>query len=157
MINFNINWYVEKYLPGFIRKTNNVRAIKALVKPLLSLLTDFYNFRIEMIYRTNLTSQRLSLESHLNKIFDPIQKRILIAHYSDSGLFFPLSDEGYEGTIVSLESENDGLFIALDGEVREEIGVSFLIYAPTGLNNEMIKGEIEQYKLAGKTYEIINF
>lgn len=156
-MNINFNWYVEKYIPPFIRKIKTVKVAKALIKPLLSLWIDFFNFRQEMIYRTNLTSQRLSLESHLNKIFDPIQKRILILHYNDAGLFFPLSDEGYDGIVISLEAENDGIFIALDGEVQEDLGVSFIVHVPTGLNNEMIKGEIELYKLAGKTYNIINF
>lgn len=155
MIDFNIKYYAEQYLYPMLRKARMLQFLKALLNPLDQLWTDFRDWRTKQIYDVNISGQTLSLQGHLNKLFDSQQQRIYIAHYNDTGLFIPLESEGYDAIPISLESEDAGVFIALQGEIQETIGVAFQVYVPADINSEAVINELYKYKLAGKSFELI--
>jgi hypothetical protein len=115
----------------------------------------FVIWRLKQYYDLNITGQTYALQSHLNKLFDPILERIAIIHYNDMALYFPLSNEGYEAIDISLIIEDEGIDIALKGEVQQSIGVSFQVYIPTELNVSLVLSELYKYKLAGRSFEVI--
>jgi len=154
MIRLNIPNYIRQYLSARRRKGKLQLLIEALLMPVVSLWNTFYQYRIIKVYEANLTPQTLSLQEHLNNVFDNEFRRILLLHYDAEGVYFPLSTEGYEGVFISLENELTGVFIALDGEIESSISADFIVKMPLSVYKENMLTEIEKYKLPDKTYTI---
>lgn len=155
MLKLDVKEYIRQWLPPGRRTAKLLQFLDALATPLAELWNGFNDWRTKQYYELNITGQTYALQEHLNETFDNVQRRIYIAHYNEQSLAFPLEAEGYEGVFISLESEDSGQFIALQGEVQEAIGVSFQVYAPAELNIELIKVELYKYKLAGRSFSII--
>ncbi len=155
MLDFDIKKYVYQYLFPARRKPKFLQFINALVHPIEHLWLNFRDWRTKQVYDINIGGQTFTLQEHLNSLFDSEQKRIKIAHYADTGVFVPLESEGYEALEIGLESEGQGLFVALEGEIQENVGASFLVNIPIEINKELVLVELYKYKLAGKTFLII--
>lgn len=155
MIDFDVKNYVKQYLRIALRKAKMLQFLQALVHAIDQLWVDFRGWRTKQVYDINISGQTYALQEHLNNMFDNTQRRISIVHYNDQGLYIPLESEGYDAVLISLESEDQGQFIALKGEIQEAIGVSFKVYMPIELNKDLILSELYKYKLAGKTFDVI--
>ena len=154
-MNFDILNYIRQYLHAGLRKPRILQFLQGLAYPLHQLFTNFADWRVQQYYDVNISGQTYALQEHLNTLFDNTLRRILIKHYNDQAVYFPLSTEGYSGVFISLESENAGIFIALEGEIQQTIGVSFQVWIPSTINQELVISELMKYKLAGKSFEII--
>lgn len=147
--------YAWQWLYSAIRKPVFLQFLNALLAPIVNLWDDFETWRTKQYYDLNITGQTFALQSHLNKLFDPVLERIAIIHYNDLAYYFPLSYEGYEAINISLVVEDSGIFISLKGEVQEAIGVSFQVYIPSELNVSLVLSELYKYKLAGRSFEVL--
>jgi len=139
---FNLNWY-ETLLCGINYSQDRFNAFKDQ-----SLIELSYN------------GQTIYLEKMLNDRFDPIQRRIVIQHEDDNGVFWYLEDEGQAAKYLYAESETGGTLAYLynEGENSSGLpdGIDFRVKAPLSLSSLEVrmKSEINKYKLAGKQYEI---
>ena len=88
------------------------------------------------------------LEGHLNKTFGG---GILIKSYEDQFLAIGLNSEPAHWVLFEPMQE-----IALEGEGGQSFqDVDFIVYVPAGVDLNLVRAEIERYKIADRTYKII--
>lgn len=99
-------------------------------------------------YKVHVTSQHKSLEGHLNKTFGG---GILIKSYEDQFLAIGLNSEPAHWVLFEPMQE-----IALEGEGGQSFqDVDFIVYVPEGVDLNLVRAEIERYKIADRTYKIV--
>ncbi len=148
---------VRQLLPSHRRQPVRLWWLRVLVGPLQTLWGEFAAWRADVRYRINLTSQVQVLEGYLNQKYDPTGS-VRIVSFDDGLLWVGLEIEGgnYHPRF-GLESEPDGhIAIPLENEIRASLGdVDFVVYIPAEVDANLVRAEIEQYRLAGMTYKII--
>jgi len=158
-VNFNINKFVERFLPLHKTTTTRLKWLRFLLAELSAMWDEFYAWRQDYLYRLNVTGQTMLLQYHLNKVIEGADDSIRIQHSTDEGLYVALESEGsnYVEAGISTESgeEDDFVYVAMEGEEQESINVDFRVSVPAGVNVNVVAGEVDTYKLGGKSYEII--
>ncbi len=148
---------VRQLVPTHRRQSVRLWWLRVLVSPLVKLYDDFVAWRTDVRFRINLTSQVRVLEGYLNKKYDQTDS-IRIVAFDDGLLWVGLITEGdnYHPRI-GLTTEADYLVpIPLENEIRSNLGdVDFIVYIPSWVEPDLIRAEIEKYRLAGMTYTII--
>ncbi len=154
----NFHNLVRQLLPTHRRQPVRLWWLRVLVSPLVRLYVDFVAWRIDVRFRINLTGQVKVLEGYLNMKYDPTQNRIRIVIFDDGLLWVGLECEGdnYHPRI-GLESEPNNLAaIPLENEIRDSFGdVDFIVYIPAGVDPDLVRATVEQYRLAGMKFKII--
>jgi len=134
--------------------------LSALIYPIAQLwrgsssLIGWDDYRKRKYYESNVTGQTRSLQEHLNNELDNENRQIRIIHKRSSGLPVPLIPEGYETIDFSLTEENEAVYVALKGEIIENLDTGFIVLIPSYVNKDKVTGIVNEYKLAGKTYKV---
>jgi hypothetical protein len=153
---FTIATYIRRILPLALRKAGIIAFMEVLSRPLTTTQEAFTAYRAEARYYANLTSQTLLLESYLNDQLDPVQRRIAIQHTLSGGVFVGLRELAEEGIFVGLkEAAEEGVFVPMKGEDEQALTVDFRVSAPATVNTDQLIAYLNNYKLAGKSYEIV--
>lgn len=141
-------------VPTFLRKQKTLAFVRVLIEPVIKLYNDLIAFRNDVVYKINHNGQVVYLQKVLNDRFDPSERRIYI---TDGNINEP--------TYIYTYLENKPIFLGKRHIYsREELkfrDVDFVVVFPS---NFLLKGEVlirikalvNYYKLASKTYEIIN-
>ena len=141
-------------LPTFMRKPKTRAYLLALVRPLDTLYTLLMTYRRDTLYKLQHNGQVVLLQKVLNDRFDKEQRRI----YVDDGI---VNDPTYMHT----HAEDKPVYLGTQYiYTRAELAykdVNFTVVLPAGmtLSDEervRMKSLINYYKLAAKTYRIIN-
>jgi hypothetical protein len=155
-----IRLWVEQFLPAYLRKPKRIALHYVLCKPGEEIY-DAFNAERERINGIILhNSQRLSLESRLNDLFDPTSRRIEVITnddaaskiyiYSDSTFVYP---EELVHIFSDIEIDPDVDIIYSDSEVVSQTDIT--IETPSSLTSR--QGEMDAwlrfYKLAGRTHD----
>jgi hypothetical protein len=119
------------------------------------------DYRKEVRKSLNITAQTLILQNHLNNLFDPLSRRILIKHSSEQSLNVGLVADGQENYfLIRLSTENpveySEICVALAGESQQDLDVDYLILVPVGVEINGLLAELNKYRLAGKSFTIQN-
>ena len=105
----------------------------------------------------NMTGQVRVLEGYLNMKYDPTGS-IRIVSFDDGLLWVSLEGEGdnYHPRF-GLAAEPDNLVdIPLANELHGSLGdVDFVVYIPASVHPDLVWAAVEQYRLAGMTFKII--
>ncbi|MFL0104985.1 hypothetical protein [Tenacibaculum maritimum] len=145
---------IDWLLPTFKRTAKIKAYLKALLAPIVNLYTDFINFRKDIIYKIKHNGQVVYLQKALNDRFDSVQRRI----YITDGII-------NEPTYIYTHEEDKPVYLGTKYiYTREELkfkDVDFVVILPSSMllsKEETIrmKSLINYYKLASKTYKIIN-
>lgn len=159
IINFSTDKFVERFIPLHKVKPVRLKWLRFLLSELKAIWEDFYAWRKDYYYRLNINGQTMLLQYHLNKVIAGANDSIRVVHYDDQSLKVGLESEGVNSVNVGLidvpGEENAYVLVALEGEVQQSIGVDFRISVPAGVNVNAVAGEVDTYKLGGKSYEII--
>lgn len=143
----NFKEIIRQYVAPHKRQPVRLRWLWALTD-IGSAWDDFAAWRDYYRYKVHVTSQHQSLQSHLRRFFGA---DITLLSYQDYYLAVGLDTEpahwaAFDPTVsVALEGEADEIFD----------GANFAVYVPKGSDTLAIAREIEKYKLADKTYKII--
>lgn len=141
-------------LPTFMRKAKTRTYLLALMLPLDTLYTQFMAYRRDTIYKLQHNGQVVLLQKVLNDRFDKDQRRI----YIDDGI---VNDPTYVYTHAEDKPVHLGTqYIYSRAELAYK-DVNFTVVLPAGMtlsDEERIRMQslINYYKLASKTYRIIN-
>lgn len=109
----------------------------------------FAEWRDYYRYKVHVTSQHRSLQGHLNKTFGG---GILIKSYEDQFLDVGLNSEPAHWVLFDDPMPE----IALEGEGGQSFrDVDFIVYVPEGVDLNLVRAEIERYKIADRTYKIV--
>lgn len=159
IVNFSTDKFIERFLPLHKKTALRLKWLLFLLSELKAIWQEFYEWRKDYYYRLNITGQTMVLEYHLNKVITGANDSIRILHYNDSGIYVALEGEGIpyvEAGLIDVSGEETYfIYAALEGEVQESIGVDFQVSVPIGVNINEVAGEVDTYKLGGKSYEIV--
>lgn len=145
---FNLQKLVNLILPFWIRKPNRVKLFISIFWPLQSLFNEFADFKTEMDFRTQYNCQQKSLESLLNKRYDPVLKRIRIITTSDlKAIYYSFNSTeinpnlGYSRFSSEIIVSPRYIFNA------EELSssVRFVVRIPAALDNETVKSQMKSW------------
>lgn len=155
---FDINWDIfgVQNLPNKWRDINSISFLKVILKPINDLYYNWYNWRIDNIYKLEHTGQVCSLEGSLNDKFDPVERRI----YIGDGLLYETTyifTEAEEQDIwIETESEPETIWLRTESETADT-GLDFIVYVPEEIYNrqlDALHAHIKFYKAGGKRYNI---
>jgi hypothetical protein len=158
MININFQQYLTRQLPVHKRLPNRVKLFYWPFIALQELFDSFNEWRSDVFYRINITGQVLSMQSLLNRKVTGANGNILVKSYNDAGVWVQLTTEIGEsyGVDSSLTSEAlNTVNSALEGEVIESSEIDFYVYIPQNVNRYEVEKWVNNYKIAGKRYQII--
>ncbi len=158
MIDINYSKYLTRMLPYHKRQVNRLKLFYWPFIALQELFDSFIEWRTDIYYRVNITGQIQSLQSLLNKKVTNANNEILVKSYNDSGIWVQLSSEDGEAYMVaaSLMSENaNTVNVALEGEIVDNTEIDFYVYIPQTVNRYEVEQWVNNYKIAGKRYSII--
>lgn len=143
----NIKELIRQYVAPHRRQPNRLGWLWSLVD-LDSVWQSFSAWRSYYRYKVHVTSQHRSLEGHLNKTFG---SGILIKSYEDQFLAIGLNSELAHWVLFNPMQE-----VALEGEGGQSFkDVDFIVYVPDGIDLNLVRAEIERYKIADRTYKTV--
>lgn len=147
------------FLPPHKRLAKRLAWLRGLLYPFKENEDLFYPWRDEMIIRAKVTGQKMSLQWYLNHLFDPVLQRIIIDDSQPGGTAVSLESEGTASVVVGLESLGEtGVAFFLEGESSSSLPYDFRVYSPAFANDvNLIKGIVDLYNMAHKSYDIIIF
>jgi hypothetical protein len=151
---YKINFYklVVWLIPEWLRLSNVMIILKAIIWPIVRQYNRFVQFRTETIYRLQHNCQVCFFQKVLNDRFDALERRIRITNFDGLSRIFFWSDaeklDLYFGTN----------FFWPDDSYRDS-GVDFNVMVPadcaTSISDyQHLIALIDEYRLAGKSYEI---
>lgn len=108
----------------------------------------------ETIKSLGITGQTIMLTHHLNNLFGP---GISIVHGIQQSLNFGLLEDGSQNYIdIGLLSEASSFRpAALEGENLESFGFDYQVIITPATPVSSLTAELNKYRLAGKTFEIV--
>jgi len=157
MITINFQRYLTRQLPFHKRQPNRLKLFYWPFITLQELFNSFIEWRDDVYYRINITGQILSMQSLLNRKVTGANGNILVKSYNDLGVWVQLISEDGESYRVnaSLSSEAlDTVKVALEGEVLQSSEIDFYVFIPATVNIYEVEKWVNNYKIAGKRYQI---
>lgn len=158
LLTINFETLLTRGLPDHKRLPKRLLLFKFPFGELTTLFADFKTWRADVFYRVNVTGQVISLQTYLNRVITNANNEIYITGFQDHGSWIQLSTEEGESYMIqmSLGSEDSAsMDIAIAGEFTPLSTVDFYVYIPTGVDATEVARVVENYKLAGKRYLII--
>ena len=151
----NIDNLVRQLVPPHRRQPVRLGILCGLLYPLRQLWEWFELWRDDIRLRINVNSQVMVLEGYLRNKYN--DNRITIASSNDGLLWVGLVVEGdlYMPKFGLLGAGEQVIYVPLLWESGASGDVDFFVYIPEGVDIEVIRAEIERYRQAGVTYEII--
>jgi hypothetical protein len=155
---------VEKMLPPFLRHQSNLDWMGSLVKPLESVQVTFDAFEIEIRKRLRYNGKIMVLQAALDEQFgDGSPPFIRIETNRDPGAtpsFFYGVGDGIPTFFAYGVADGVANYITSDPNSSNTIPdfrvlIPIAIYTPT-LENK-VRVEVDLYKIAGKSYEVITY
>lgn len=151
-LNIRFKELILAYIAPHKRSANRIAWLTGLIS-LQTVFDRFAAWRSYYRYKIMLSGQRLVLEGHLRKVFG---KDIIVKSFAD----------GYVGIGLNIEpahwkkfgKNNEGCFVSfpLTGERLAEFeDYDFLVIVSAKYNINLVRAEVEKYKLADKKYNII--
>lgn len=148
-----IDSLVRQLLPPHKRLFYRLSWIRGLLAPLQYLFSEFDGWRSDIRVVVNANSQVKVLEGYLQKKYNK-SSAIKIVTFNDGLLLVCLDIEG--DALQPEFSQNILREISLEGEIRETFGdVNFIVYIPAGVDIDLLRADIEKYKMALIKYKII--
>ena len=140
-----------------IRKDGILALLSALIAPLMTLYQVFLRNRERHLYRLSITPQVCYLEKMLNDRYDATSRRIYISDFSqmpDVNLFL---EEENRPLYIFLEEENMPVYLGTIAEREAGGETDFVVNVPFSIvyNEKEMHALLDDYKLAGKRYEIV--
>lgn len=142
--------YLQRVLPYRKRTPMRKLWLSVPLNALQRLHTAYEAWCSDIYYRINANAQIMVLQYTLNRNVSGSQGLICVKHYEDEGLFVQLSTEDPEVHYVG-----EGSFVALIGEISNPLDCDFFVTAPSTVNRVELYNELERYRVAGKSYEIV--
>lgn len=153
----NIRELMVSMIPFHKRQTNLINLFWWVLSPVQTLFNDYLSWLKDTLFKANSTGQVISLEAFLNHFV-----------VGANGSIKVVEDDGAGGRWLGMRSEDsllydelgiradNGLYIslAIRGEKSTLLEVDFRVLAPVGTDVNLIRKYVNQYKLAGKHFDI---
>ncbi len=155
---FNINWnkLALQNLPTLLRKPYAAFFSQVLLKPIISLYNNWFQWRDENLYKLSHTGQVCKLRQSLNDRFDPALRRIYIGDAQFYDTTYIYTEAEAQDVYVNTEAEEPTIWLRTEAETADT-GLDFIVFVPEQIFNTQIHGlraHIDFYKAGGKRYNI---
>lgn len=150
MINIDIYKLIALLLPQVLRQPIHIAWLKSLLTPIITEWQSYTLWHKDKLYEAHVTSQTVSMQAYLNRLFDPILKRIKVSHGATNEFYISLWSETSGPYILA----DDGIFLSLEGEINSEVLDGFIVEVPQGIDQIQVTGVVEAIKAVGVSYEI---
>lgn len=147
--------FAQELLPPLLRSDVLLAILRAMLRPLGSLLERFDAYRESVRIRLSTTGQTFSLEGALAEKYQLPSGVIYITDSGDKRLFLYTQLERHAPWHLRKTDEVDeAVFLSYASEGKYE--PDFIVHIPSFLRNEKaeIKRFIARYKPAGRSYQI---
>jgi len=154
-----INWekLVKLLLPTFLRKPVLIAFLNAFTKPIERMHTEFLEQKAEWQYRLSHNGQVFSLEKVLNDAFDNDERRIYITSVDFQDDIYIGNRDNIDQVYISAPPDDDTTtYIGSAPNYMEQ--ADFIVHVPADIlaaNEILIRNTIDLYKIAGKTYILV--
>lgn len=157
-----IGMFIHNWLPPHKRQAVRKSFLGVLLTPFTIMMAEYIAWRDDAVTRANVSNESMSLEWYLNERFDTDLRRIYIETNNANGVPFGLrATEASDLQAFGLRATepSDTIAFPLRGESATIGFKSFGVFIPTDLadDEDEIAGVVTRYKLAGKTFTIIQF
>lgn len=158
IFDFDIYKFLERMLPAHQRQTNRMKLFWWPLKGLQAEWDNYKEWRKDAMFRANITGQLMSLETFLNKYVEGSNGGISIIEEDDQGVWCGLEIEATDEMELGIEATEPDNYIelAIKGEEGTSLPVNFRVIAPETANTQQINEYVNQFKTAGKSFDIIN-
>jgi len=160
--NITVSKFIKMFLPPYKRQANRELLFYVALYPLKVLQDEYADWRDKETIRSYVTGETDNLVWYLNTLFDPVYKRIYIETNEGGGVV-----KGIRGTepdlyqVAGIRGTEPTLYTTkyLKGEDAVLGFKKFGVYIPSDIaaQAEDIKGVVNNYRFAGKTFMIITF
>lgn len=153
--NFDPERFAEDMLPPILRRPLILALLRALLKPLTSLMARFTALREQSRKRLAVTGQTISLVETLRERYRLPDGVIYITEPSERQLYIYFREEGrIDTSIYSSREQRDPCVLRFNEEVSQD--PDFTLHLPDFLASEEaeIRRFLDLYKPAGKRYAI---
>ncbi len=143
-------------LPSFLRKPIMIRYLQAVMQLLDQIYYEWYNWRLDNIYKLEHTGQVCSLEGSLNDVFDPVERRIYIGDGQIYQTAYIYTEAEAQDVFVHTESEEPTIWLRTEPETADT-GLDFIVFVPEQLYDTQIyalHAHVKFYKAGGFRYDI---
>lgn len=151
LLTINFERLLGRMLPEHKRQPKRLLLFKWPLGELTALFASFKAWRADVFYRVNVTGQVISLETYLNRAITGANGEIRVEGFNDWGVWVQLTTEEGESYMIPEYCE-----AAARGEFTPVTDVDFYVYVPAGIVAADVARIVNQYKLAGKRYLIVN-
>jgi hypothetical protein len=156
---FDISKFFLLILDKSLKTTNRLRDFNAIAAPFKTFLNEFQVFRNEINFRTQYSSETLSLQKLLNKLFDSNLERIVIRTASDIKPLYRQYNANETAVFEYSYFTNESVahkYAYFASEFSN--AYTFEVLIPSALNNEATKSKItawvNYYRFHSKTFII---
>lgn len=158
VFNINIDKYIVHLLPTKLRQPRIIHWLLCLIKPVKDLYNQFFQYRLNAIYKIEHTPQSYSMVNVFNDAFDFASRRIRIVDGIYKAPVYFYEPEETNPVHFYEPIENNPVYF-YEPEELENFDVDFIILLPFGLNlppAEMIRlrALCDFYRSPDKTYLI---
>jgi hypothetical protein len=156
-LNLDIKSFVNRMIPVHKRQPVRLKILGFFADLMSEIYNDYASYRDELLYRFNVTGEVLSLKNFLNRQIPEAGGRIDIIHGRENGFSVQLrSEQGYNYLQLSNSDGNQFVEVALRGEILDPFTESFAVEVPEHVNTDKVLAIVNEYRLAGKSFKIIN-
>jgi len=154
-----VNWkkLVKLLLPTFLRRPVLVAFLQVCVKPVEEIHAEFLQAKKEWDYRLAHDGKVWSLEEVLNDKFDDDERRIYISDTVFQDDIYVGNRDNRDQVYIS-SGDDDGTTIHIGSAPQYYVQADFIVHVPAELlpdSDIALKNTVNLYKIAGKTYIII--
>lgn len=167
---FDVNFEIQiiRLLPPFLRKPKMVAWLNIMLLPLVQLYGTFLAYRSDTLRAVSITPSTYSLEYYLNFLFTGVVPVVAdySLDYSDGGIWIENNNDAETLNFVYDANDNQDTMIVYDAEDGEQTYLydfedyldndTFVVHVPASfnINEDLLKGILNKYKVAGNQYSI---
>ncbi len=152
MFKINFTKLVQWLIPTWLRQANMVLFLLSANWALRETYNSFLIYRDSVNYQLAHNGQVCYLQGMLNDFFDAADRRIRVVDFTTYGATF-FWEETDTARLVNMGDDHVVYFF------NDDVGVDFTVQLPSDVDWDIetlayIKAKVNEYKLAGKVYDI---
>lgn len=160
---FQTNWrtQITKLLPPEMRSVSIIDYLTSLLWGLQTQMTANASWEEEVRRRALYNGRKMVLQDALNTIFSQPANTIIVETSQSVAvaLFLYNESEGIDVFSFNESESNPPIYLYNEAELTD--GFNFLVKVPVGILTaeleRQIRAEVDKYKVAGKTYDVITY
>lgn len=158
----NVRRFVNIHLIPALRKNIRLEMYAQLLSPFTMINDEWVTYRNKSTTRAKVNGESISLEWYLNYLFDTDLQRIYIDTNDLDGVQFGISatePDDYQELGIQATEPAAKVAFPFYGESSDIGRYSFGVFIPAALSSseDDIKDVVNNYRIAGKTFTIIQF